>query len=154
MLDISAWTESFVERMVNEKGSKPEYRFPSLSFISRVSIATSPSLSGDFETSVTTRLYCVIKWVAISLKFSKVSHKVLRSVSCKIGVGIVGGTTTGTVGVVGVSIGAMGIIGVVGVSTVGVVGVVGTITVGIVPVSTTGTVGIIIGCVGILVLLL
>jgi len=143
-----------VERMVNEKGSKPEYKFPSLSFISRVSVATSPSLSGDFETNVATRSYCVIKWVAISLRFSKVSARVLCSESCKIGVGIVGGTTTGTVGIVGVSMGVVGIIGGVGVSIVGVVGTVGTITVGIAPVSTTGTVGIMIGVVGIFVLLL
>ena len=137
MFDISVWNESFVESIVNENGNKPEYRFPSLSFISRVRFATSPSLSGDFVTSVATRLFCVIKCVAISLKFSKSSTKFLENEFCEIGVGIIGITTSGTVGVGGIMTGVVG-------TTIGFVGCVGTVTVGMVTVG-----GVIVGVVGI-----
>jgi len=135
--DISAWNESFVERIVNEKGSKPEYGFPSLSFISRVRVATSPSLRGDFAISITTRSFCVIKCVAISLKFSNVSGNFLCSEFCVIiVVGITGTTTSGIVGVGGITTGVVGTIGVVG--CVGTM-IVGIFTVGIVGLLMTGT---------------
>jgi len=138
MLAIFVWSESFVERIVNEKGSKPEYGFPSLSFISRVRVAASPSLSGDFVTSVATRSFCVIKCVAISLKFSKVSDNVLWSKFCEVVVGITGTTISGIVGGVRTTTGVVG--------TIGVVGCIGTVAVGGVTVG-----GIIVGVIGVVI---
>ncbi len=141
IVDISAWSVSFVERIVNEKGSKPEYGLPSLSFISRVSVATSPSLSGDLATSVATRSFCVIKCVAISLKFSKVSTSFLWSEFCDVGIGVFGTIISGVAGIGEITtgvVGTIGVVGCVGVMTVGIF-TVGIFTVGIVGVLMMGT---------------
>lgn len=53
---------SFVESMVNEKGSSPLKGSPVvLSFIVSVKVATSQSLRGDLETRLMLILFCVIK---------------------------------------------------------------------------------------------
>jgi|GEM_PF-1640293 len=154
MLEISAWSESFVERRVNAKGSNPENGSQVfLSFISRVTVAASPSLSDDLETSCMVTSFCVIKCVAISLKFPNSSVNSLFTEPCETTTGIVGtvgvvGTTgvvgiTGTVGGITGVVGVVGITGCIGVTTVGTTGTVHVFTIGTVgTVSTTGSVGI------------
>jgi len=138
---------------LNAKGSKPEYGSQFLSFISNVSIATSPSLSGDLETRVIVRSFCVVKCSAISLRSFNSSDNFLFVSDCGITVGIVG-ITTGVVGTVGITTGCVGTVGVIGiVGTVGVVGVVG-IVVPVLIITHVFTVGIIGSMIVVFVLLL
>lgn len=172
IFETSGWSMSLFESTVNAKGSKPEYGLPSLSCISRVSSAVSPRVSGVLETKVNTRLFCVIKCCAISLKFSSVSAIVLLIVLCgtiigvTIGSGVAIGVITGS-GIVGVITGSgVGIVGTIGVTTgvttgsgVDIIGTIGVIidpvvTIGAVPVFTRVPVFSIGHRVGIVVLLL
>jgi len=136
ILEISGFKVSFVESTVNAKGSKPEYFSQFLSCISNVSVATSPNLNGDFETSAIVKSFCVRKCSAISLRSSSLRVRFLLIDPC--------GTTTGSVGVVcGTTTGFVGVVGGVTTGIVGVVDVIGTI----VPVLTTvglSTIGVVV----------
>ena len=116
IFEMLGWRMSLVERSENEKGSRPEYGFQSLSLISKVSVATSPSLSGDLATSENVISSCVMKCSAISLRLSNSSDNFLLTEVCET-------TTRGTVGVTTGVVGVVGIVGCVGVTT-GVVGAV------------------------------
>ena len=70
-VETFAWTLSFVESIINEKGSKPSYGCQSLSLIPSVSVATSQRCSGDLETIVRVISFCVMKCLAISLTLVK-----------------------------------------------------------------------------------
>lgn len=167
ILEIFGSRILFVERILNENGSKPEYFSPVfLSLILSVAVATSPSLIGVLETSVITRSFCVMKCLAISLKLLNSSDRFLYIESCETTVGIVGTIICGTVGVVGITTGVVGGVGTVGVITTGIIGVVGVVggvgtvvgRVGTIPVVFTMihvfTVGMMIESVGMVVLLL
>ena len=122
ILEISGRSVSFVESTVNENGKSQVYFCHSLSVMSMLIEAASPSLIGDLEVSFIFRSFCVKKCSAISLSFSNLRVRSLLMDVCGV-VGVVG------VGVVGVGVVVVGVVG------VGVVGV-GVVVVEVVVVST------------------
>lgn len=140
ILEMLGWRRSFVESIVNENGSKPEYFSPVfLFFNSSLSVADSPTLRGDLEVTVITRLFCFIKCSAISLKSLNSRGIFLYIEFCTIV-----GVSTITTGVDGVEVVAelwlsVGTV-VVGVTIVGIDGV-GLVTV------TTGVVTVVVAVV-------
>ena len=108
-VETFAWTLSFVESIINEKGSKPSYGCQSLSLIPSVSVATSQRCSGDLETIVRVISFCVMKCLAISLTLVKSRVNILSIESCDSTGGVVG-VTIGCVGSIGVTTGRDGVV--------------------------------------------